>query len=273
MVSRTISILGCGWLGSPLAESLVKGGYQVKGSTTHADKVLLLREKGIVPYVINLLENPDWSDFLDTDSLVVLVPPRSRTQVPGIYLSQMQQLAGMIALYPRIKQLLYTSSTSVYPDRLGLAKEENVSLPEQSAHAELVAVENIFLAASLTVTIARLGGLTGSSRLLVRHFAGRKELSGGHYPVNLLHQEDAVNSIRFLLEKRLAGVYNVCSPIHPYKKDFYIQLAKRFQMPLPEFKEEDQEEGKTIDASKLEKAGYTFSFREPDFFTYDQDLL
>jgi nucleoside-diphosphate-sugar epimerase len=272
VVRKSVSILGCGWLGIPLAEALVHAGHRVKGSTTHADKAIILKEKGIAPYLIDLSSDPDFTDFLDADILIVLVPPRSKTQQPGVYLSQMKQLAKLITQYPRIKQLLYTSSTSVYPDHSGLAKEESISMPEQSAHAELVAVENIFLTLpNVTSTIARLGGLTGGSRLLVRHFAGKKELSGGYYPVNLLHQVDAVNSICFLLEKRLTGVFNVCSPVHPYKKDFYTRLAKRFEMPLPEFKEEEVEEGKTIDVSKLEKAGYTFAYPEPDFFTYDQD--
>ncbi|MDB5255732.1 MAG: yeeZ [Chitinophagaceae bacterium] len=272
VVRKTVSILGCGWLGMPLAEHLLQLGYAVKGSTTQADKAAVLKEKGIVPYVLELSSNPDYTDFLDTDILIVLIPPRSKTQSPGIYLSQMQHLANEIAHYPRIQQLFYTSSTAVYPDDSGLAKEESVSSPEESAHAELAAVENVFLSVpNLSATVVRLGGLTGGSRLLIRHFAGKKELSGGYYPVNLLHQEDAVKSLRFLLEKRLTGVFNACSPVHPYKKDFYTQLAKRFEMPLPEFKEEDRKEGKTIDVSKLEKAGYTFSYPEPDSFTYDQD--
>ncbi|MEZ7854793.1 MAG: SDR family NAD(P)-dependent oxidoreductase, partial [Cyclobacteriaceae bacterium] len=29
-----ISILGCGWLGLPLARQLVQQGHQIKGSTT-----------------------------------------------------------------------------------------------------------------------------------------------------------------------------------------------------------------------------------------------
>ncbi len=75
-----------------------------------------------------------------------------------------------------------------------------------------------------------------------------------------------------MLEKELVGVYNACSPLHPYKKDFYRRLAKRFQMPLPEFKEEDGKEGKIIDVGKLENEGYIFSFSDPASYTYDQDL-
>ena len=34
-----ISILGCGWLGLPLAKSLLAKGYKIKGSTTSESKL------------------------------------------------------------------------------------------------------------------------------------------------------------------------------------------------------------------------------------------
>jgi len=272
-MNKSVSILGCGWLGVPLAEHFMSLGYAVKGSTTQADKLSLLKQKGIDAYVIDLSkEAAITTEFFKSDLLIVMVPPRSRTQQPGVYLSQMKKLAKQIIQHPHIKQFIYTSSTSVYPDRAGLAKEEQVCSAEQSAHAELVEVENLFLSISdLAVTIVRLGGLTGGSRLLVKHFAGKKDLAGGNYPVNLLHQEDAVRILHFVAEKRLTGVMNACSPKHPFKKIFYRELAQRFQMALPEFREE-QEEGKTIDVSKLQNEGYIFSFEDPHTFAYDQDL-
>ena len=38
-----ISIMGCGWLGLPLAAQLVKAGYNVKGSTTTPEKLEVLQ--------------------------------------------------------------------------------------------------------------------------------------------------------------------------------------------------------------------------------------
>jgi nucleoside-diphosphate-sugar epimerase len=271
-MEKSVSILGCGWLGLPLAEHLINEGCRVKGSTTSAEKVIHLREKGIDACLIDLSQDINFApSFLDSALLIVTVPPRSRTQQPGVYLSQMKALAGLIAQHTQIKQLVYTSSTSVYPDQSGWVKEEAVCLPSDAGQKELVEVENLFLAIpNIAVTILRLGGLTGGSRLLVLHFAGRKELSGGNYPVNLLHLKDAISIIQFVVEKNLTGVFNACSPEHPCKKDFYVNLAERFQMPLPEFKH-DQQEGKAIDVSKLEKEGYLFIYKNLYAYTYDQD--
>ena len=58
-----ISILGCGWLGLPLAESLIKDGHEVKGSTRDPEKLGQIREQGINPFLLELspeliCENP-----------------------------------------------------------------------------------------------------------------------------------------------------------------------------------------------------------------------
>lgn len=45
-----ISILGCGWLGLPLAKALIENGFSVKGSTTSTDKLTALENDGITPF-------------------------------------------------------------------------------------------------------------------------------------------------------------------------------------------------------------------------------
>ena len=56
-MNKKISILGCGWLGLPLAKSLLSKSYEVKGSTTSESKIDLLKNAGISPFQIQLEEN------------------------------------------------------------------------------------------------------------------------------------------------------------------------------------------------------------------------
>ena len=44
---RKIAVLGCGWLGFPLAISLIKNGHIITGTTTSVSKIPTLSEKGI----------------------------------------------------------------------------------------------------------------------------------------------------------------------------------------------------------------------------------
>jgi len=46
-LNKQIAVLGCGWLGFPLAISLIEKGYLVKGSTTSESKLSDLKSKGI----------------------------------------------------------------------------------------------------------------------------------------------------------------------------------------------------------------------------------
>ena len=51
---QKVSILGCGWLGIPLAKALLKKGLLVKGSTTTVEKISLLKSFGVEPHLISI---------------------------------------------------------------------------------------------------------------------------------------------------------------------------------------------------------------------------
>ena len=51
---KQISILGCGWLGLPLAKSLLEKGFSVKGSTTSLEKISVIENSGIDAFHIEM---------------------------------------------------------------------------------------------------------------------------------------------------------------------------------------------------------------------------
>ena len=51
---KQISILGCGWLGLPLAKSLLEKGFSINGSTTSFEKISILDKAGITPFIVSL---------------------------------------------------------------------------------------------------------------------------------------------------------------------------------------------------------------------------
>jgi nucleoside-diphosphate-sugar epimerase len=271
MNTEHITILGCGWLGLPLASSWVAEGKIVRGSTTSYDKTLRLNALHIESSVIDLatVEEETLKNFVDGRVLVVTVPPRSRSQEPNVYLHHMKKLVQVLQRVDVLEHVVYTSSTSVYPDVSGLVKEEDLQYRDQAFNHSLFDVEQLFLSLEgKKVSVLRLGGLTGGSRMLAKHFAGKSGIQGGMQPVNLIHQDDAVGVIRFMIAQKLSGVYNVCAPMHPFKKDFYTQLCQRYHLALPQFKEE-QTVGKSADVKKLLDAGYSFLYPDPYSFSYE----
>src|SRR6187399_503295 len=83
-----ISILGCGWLGLPLAKQFIQKEFLVKGSTTSEEKISILKDVGILPFLITLnnsevsgdefwMEN--MNQFLkDSQVLIINIPPKLR---------------------------------------------------------------------------------------------------------------------------------------------------------------------------------------------------
>ena len=70
---KNISILGCGWLGAPLAISLLEAGYSVKGSTTTESKLATLEASQIEAYLIDIAEFEEYDAFLNTDILIIAI--------------------------------------------------------------------------------------------------------------------------------------------------------------------------------------------------------
>src|SRR5690606_29982067 len=68
-----ICIIGCGWLGFPLAENLLSRGFKVYGSTTSAEKLSDLTDAGIHPFVFNLDDSE--AKIPTCDHYFINIPP------------------------------------------------------------------------------------------------------------------------------------------------------------------------------------------------------
>ena len=77
-MNKSISILGCGWLGKALAENLIEHNYTINGSTTTRSKLSDLKTKGITPYLINI-ENSQicLNDFFICDVLIISITSKN----------------------------------------------------------------------------------------------------------------------------------------------------------------------------------------------------
>ena len=121
----------------------------------------------------------------------------------------------------------------------------------------------------ISTYVLRLGGLAGEDRLLAKHFSGKQNIQNGNFPVNLLHIEDEVRILElFILNDYSPGTYNLCSPLHPSKKELYTKDCLRFNLPTPYFLN-DNHSGKVVSVEKLLfTTGYNFLFHDPINYRY-----
>ena len=239
-MNKRIAILGCGWLGLPLAEAFLADGYQINGSTTSDEKIGDLKKHGISPFLISLSEDNiegNISGFLiNVAMLVINVPPRLRGDNTENYVKKMQLLHDAIKK-SSVRKVIFVSSTSVYGAISGDVTEETIPQPNTASGKQLLTSERIFRDDSeLHTTIIRFGGLIGPNRHPVTMLSRRKKLSNGNAPINLIHLNDCIRIIIKILKKNwwcetLNGVY----PYHPTKQEYYTSEALRKGLQVPDY--------------------------------------
>ncbi|WP_299760702.1 SDR family oxidoreductase [uncultured Pontibacter sp.] len=271
--TQTISIMGCGWLGMPLAERLVRHGYTVKGSTTTPEKVEEILMKDIQPYLLDLaseqMDKAALQDFLDTDVLVLNIPPHLRSDGGEAYMHQMHLLLKSLIQSP-VSRILFVSSTSVYQDLNRTVTEEDISFTEEmEPNNMLLQAEKLFQdREDWMTTVVRFSGLVGGNRQPGRFLAGKKNVLNGDAPVNLIHLEDCLNILYSILEQQKWGkVYNACADMHPLRREFYTSSAQALGLTPPEFSDMEKTQFKLINSQKLkDDLSYTFIYPDPMAF-------
>ncbi|WP_316839602.1 SDR family oxidoreductase [Pedobacter gandavensis] len=238
---QTISILGCGWYGLAMAKRLVAEGYTVKGSSTSPDKLELLSSLSILPFLLNFQEHSVESDpdFFHTDILLIAIPPKRSSSEQSSFPGKIKKIAAL-ASSQKIPQVIFISSTAVYADANAEITESTPAQPDTESGKAILETEQLLASnPSFSTTILRFAGLIGPGRNPGRFFAGKQDIPNGQAPVNLLHQEDCVEFTLTLIQQAAFGrIYNVCSPDHPSKQEFYVKAAQQSGLPLPSFQDE-----------------------------------
>jgi nucleoside-diphosphate-sugar epimerase len=265
-----IGILGCGWLGLPLAEHLISNGYTVKGSTTSFEKLKLLENKSVEPHLIRL--SPELSceacdSFWDTDILLINIPPgRKRTDVVKYHTRQIKSLIAKLRS-SSIPFVIFVSSTSVYPELSGIVNEDDTKSGEagrESGNALLLSENLLRQEASFQTTIVRFGGLYGYDRNPARFLAGKKNLDRGKAPVNMIHRDDCIRILTQIIEQDIRGeTFNAVSDGHPPRKMYYKTVARAAGFEPPIFKKDTDKPYKVVSNQKL-KSLLNYQFRHPN---------
>ncbi|MBY0515426.1 MAG: hypothetical protein K2P81_00855 [Bacteriovoracaceae bacterium] len=203
-------IIGLGWLGSALEESLTSKGKSVFG--TH---------RSDFDFTCNSLPSIDCNVlFLNTPPLVEVSPLT--------YVSKIKDTSA--------SRVIFISSTSVYGMSCAEVNEGDQPQPDSPGGKWLLEVEmelRSFFKERLL--IIRPGGLIGGQRHPVYHLQGRKGIKGGNGRINLIHRDDLVAIIQ--QTPMSVQLVNAIAPYHPRKDVYYPECAKKLNLAVPEFVE------------------------------------
>ncbi|MFM2485803.1 SDR family oxidoreductase [Celerinatantimonas yamalensis] len=263
---QRVAVIGCGWLGTPLAYHLVAKGYQVRGSRQHTSSRAELTQAGVINAALSLTPTLQCSEslrlFNDCDLLIINIPPKRKAHDAPFYIAQIDALIA-VAIEYQIPRVLFISSTSVYGEQQTQVDETLRPEPSSDSGHTLLAIEQKLMSnRAFRTSILRFGGLIGPGRHPGRFLAGRT-VDGGDTPVNLIHQRDCIGLISAIIKQdTFPGVFNACCDGHPTRRDFYTAAANVLQLAPPLFS--DVPGISKVIGNQLIKQTLNYTFQVPD---------
>tara|TARA_R110001583_G_scaffold123082_1_gene274438 strand:+ start:58919 stop:59683 length:765 start_codon:yes stop_codon:yes gene_type:complete len=254
-MKQKISILGCGWLGMPLASSLVKIGFTIKGSTTSNNKFKELISNNIKPYLITLNNLESCADFFESEILIIAIPSKNIDDFKKLILKIEQST---------IKKIIFISSTSVYENLNQIVTEET-----ETKNAPLVIIEQLFTTNNnFKTNIIRFGGLFGYNRKPGNFISFGKKIENPEGYVNLIHRDDCIKIIEEIIAKDIWNeILNACADSHPKRKNFYTKEILKLNEKAPVLNENSLNTYKIISVKKL-KSILNYEFKYSDLMNY-----
>lgn len=250
LLGKRFVIFGCGYVGSALARAAVAAGARVEALTRNAEKAVQLRSLGLSKVVVAELSSNDWHGQIDSGADFAVNCVSSGGGAEGYRRSYYDGMASILGWGERggrpIGTMLYTSSTSVYPQGEGKVVDETAAAEGATPNGKIIRDSEALLEkAPATVCrrwfVLRLAGIYGPGRhhLLDQLREGVTELGGsGAHRLNLIHRDDIVAAILACLSAPAnigSQVFNVADLAPARREEVVRWLAGQLKRPMPTF--------------------------------------
>jgi nucleoside-diphosphate-sugar epimerase len=245
---QRLVVFGAGYVGGQLAREAGARGLAVVALTRNPTKAAALRGAGIEVVEGDLAET-DWHAKIP--GKVDLVLNSVSSGGGGIEGYRRSYVAGMKSIMSWVRQsrpgtLVYTGSTSVYPQGGGIRVDETAATaPVDERAALLLEAEQAALkgaAPDLRVFVLRLAGIYGPSRhhLLDQIRAGEALAGAGERRLNLVHRDDICAAIWRCFTAPASvpgGIFNVVDDAPARRMDVAAWVSRRLGRAEPVFDE------------------------------------
>lgn len=244
MATKHWLIIGCGYVGSRVARAALANGERVTAITRSTGRAVELQSLGITPIV---------ADVADPDSLQVL--PEADVWLHAVAYDRLSPLPRrsvtvdglchvLSAAAGKCKRLIHISTASVYGTADGsLVDEQTPCEPTTEAGQLALEAEGLVEQFNAPATTLRLTGIYGPGRLIARIDQLRQlaVLPGsGESWLNLIHVDDIVQVVlRIATAARPDGLYLVTDDQPITRREFYSEVARLTNAPLPRFEMDD----------------------------------
>lgn len=263
-------MIGPGYIGLKAAQEALGSGYKVYVLIRNPQKKTEMQALGLVPVLGDLLKPETLEEFPLVGHVLISIAPDQHT--PDDYRRvYVDGLKAALSRFSGQEKLLWISSTSVWADSGEDVDEETPAVPLTEQGRILLEAESTLNRRHPRSMILRLSGIYGPGRNRLQAFRQGIWPDPGSAAalryLNLIHRDDAVRAIHFLLDHGQTGQIYLGTDCEPFlNRDLARWLSERLarQTQLPEF-EALEPAGKRCRNRKLKVMGFEYlypSFRE-----------
>ena len=241
---KRLVIFGCGYVGAAVAKQAVAHGLEVTALTRNQAKADALKADGVAQVIVADLTRDDWHGRIAGGADLVLNCVSSGggglEDYRRNYLEGMHSVVTWLRGTRAVSAVVYTSSTSVYPQDGGVRVDESATTGGTERAEVLLATEHTLLAAedaAVTRVVLRLAGIYGPGRHHLLEQVRSGEAAGrAESHLNLAYREDIAAAVWAAWRApEGARIYNVADDGAATKGEVVAWLAARLGVGLPRF--------------------------------------
>ena len=244
---KRLVVFGCGYVGAEVARQGVARGLRVTALTRNDAKAEALRADGIEVIVADLASETWHAAIAGGADFVLNCVSSGGGGVEGArrsYVGGMNSIIAWARMRGAAGTLIYTGSTSVYPQGEGARVDENAPLATTGSERAriLIEAEDRLCAnegAWARWFVLRLAGIYGPGRHHLVEQVRAGEVAGrGEHRLNLIYRDDIAAAIwaAFAAPSAMANeVFNLADDGAAPKAEITAWLAARLGLPPPRF--------------------------------------
>lgn len=264
-----IAILGCGYLGTHLAKFWHQKNHHITAMTDDPAKIPVLND---FTQKIVLLKNGDKSQVIpileQNENIILSISSEKKKSYADYLLGASLVIKEAAKAIREPRYLIFTGRTSVYNDKNGLwLDEESTIVPIEDREKKLYETEQVLLSLkelSWDVCVLRIAEVYGPDYEISKKIKNKSDYfspGSGNSFTNMIHLDDIIGSINFILEHRLTGIYNLADDDHQTLKKLLQEASSKLKLPPIQW--EPKLGQKTsynfrVSNHKIKSAGYSF---------------
>jgi len=250
---RRLVVFGAGYVGGALVRRALAEGWRVVALTRNVETATELRAAGAEVVVGELASEAWWRapELAGGAERVAVTVAAGGGGAEGYRRSYVEGLRSVVKWGERVRagggvagHLIYTSSTSVYPQDGGVRVTEADPVGGEAEtvraliEAEKIASEWLGVTGA-SAAVLRLAGIYGPGRTHLVEQVRSGEVSGradGH--LNLIYRDDIIGAMEAVWARAAAGgsdIFNIADEGEATKGEVVAWLAERLGVPMPRF--------------------------------------